>query len=462
MKPTVIGLLPLYIELYDKILPERRAALETFQARVVAELQRRGLTVETATPCRLEAEFRAAVQGFETCGATALVTLHLAYSPSLESAAVLAATRLPIIVLDTTPTFDFGPTQTPDAIMGNHGIHGVQDMCNLLLRNGKDFSIEAGHWQHSDVLDRVAGRVRALAMASAFRNTRTGILGTPFKGMGDFMVPPALLRQLTGHAPRNLTPARIRTLIGTVTDAEIEAEIRANIKRFRARGIDRDIHHKTARTSLVIRRWLENERIDAFSVNFLNVVRSGGLPVMPFLEISQAMARGIGYAGEGDLLTAALTATLMRFYPATTFTEMFCPDWKGNRIFLSHMGEVNPDLLAGGGRLLVKPFPYTDADDPVVAVGCLQAGPAVFVNLAPLPENRFRLILAPVAMCAGGPSDKFRDTVHGWMRPDLPVADFLAEYSLAGGTHHAALVYGHVAESLQLFGQALGWETVVL
>lgn len=57
---------------------------------------------------------------------------------------MLADTRLPIIVCDTTPSYSYGPEQHPDELMYNHGIHGVQDMFNLLVRNGKPFTIEVG------------------------------------------------------------------------------------------------------------------------------------------------------------------------------------------------------------------------------------------------------------------------------------------------------------------------------
>lgn len=58
--------------------------------------------------------------------------------------------------------------------------------------------------------------------------------------------------------------------------------------------------------------------------------------------------------------------------------------------------------------------------------------------------------------------DRMRDSVHGWFRPHMPIADFLGEYSSFGGTHHLALVYGDVTEHIARFGRLMGWEVVVL
>lgn len=77
------------------------------------------------------------------------------YSPSLQSIDALCRLHVPIIVLDTTETVSFDSMTDPVEIMYNHGIHGVQDMCNLLLRRGKKFFIEAGHFEQSDVIARV-------------------------------------------------------------------------------------------------------------------------------------------------------------------------------------------------------------------------------------------------------------------------------------------------------------------
>ena len=142
MKKPKIGLLPLYIALYDKAAPEMRPAVEGFAREVAGLFEKQGLDVIASPVCTVEPEFKAAVASFEEGGADAIVTLHLAYSPSLESAAVLAATKLPILILNTTPTLSFVPTiEAGDGISYNHGIHGVQDMANLLIRGGKRFRI---------------------------------------------------------------------------------------------------------------------------------------------------------------------------------------------------------------------------------------------------------------------------------------------------------------------------------
>jgi len=468
MKKTKIGLLPLYLELYDRLLPGSRADMQAFYNTVADGLRRQGLEVVTAPICRLAPEFRSAIATFEKSGVDAIVTLHLAYSPSFESAAALVTTRLPLIVLDTTPDYEFGPRQAPDRIMFNHGIHGVQDMCNLLLRNAKPFVIEAGHWRKSDVLKRVARRMVSARMASAMGHARVGRIGEPFQGMGDFAVPATVLKRALGVATVAETGGTIKKLLAAIRPAEIQAEMAADRKRFAVTKLSAEVHRRSVHVGLAVRRWMEVERLTAFTVNFMAVNRKSGMPTVPFLEAGKAMARGFGYAGEGDVLTAALTGALMASFPETTFTEMFCPDWKGNTVFLSHMGEVNVNLLAGRARLEEMDYKFSDAGNPVRALGCLRGGPAVLVNLAPLPGGRFRLIITSVTMQAVCGRDRMKDSIHGWFRPSMPVAtatpvaEFLAAYSRAGGTHHAALVYGHAVTEIVGFGAFMGWETALI
>jgi len=456
------ALLPLYLELYDLVEPQSRARCEAFLLTITLELEKRGLEIIRLPVCRLESEFDKAIQLSEESRVDAIITLHLAYSPSLESARALAGTCLPLIVLDTTPAFNFGPTQSMDEVMFNHGIHGVQDMCNLLRRNGKGFFIEAGHWQKSDVLDRVVARVSGATLASRMRKARVGSVGGPFKGMGDFAVSPASLQADIGAQTViydfNEGHARIRA----VEEASIDEEMGRLDAYCETAGLSPEVFRESIRTGLALREWIRSQGLTAFTVNFLATDKQPGLPRMPFLEAGLAMARGIGYAGEGDALTAALVGALLSVFPETTFTEMFCPDWEHNAILLSHMGEMNLSLMDAPPRLVEENFTYTSAGNPVLACGRLKAGAAWIVNLAPAGTGTYDLILAHVTVRGVQGEDKMANSVHGWFEPKLPVAEFLQAYSLSGGTHHIAITYSNAHRELETFGKLMGWNVKLI
>ena len=193
-----VGLLPLYLKLYDDILPERRSEFDGFVEAIGAAFESRGMTVETAPICCVTDEFDAAIQQCEAVGVDCLVTLHLAYSPSLESIDAMCRTDLPIVILDTTMDAAFGVDVSADRIMYNHGIHGVMDFASMLRRRGRAFEIVAGHYGDASTLDRATDLVRAGVASRSMRDSRVLRVGQAFAGMGDFAVAQQVLAERFG------------------------------------------------------------------------------------------------------------------------------------------------------------------------------------------------------------------------------------------------------------------------
>lgn len=443
-----IGFLPLYIALYDQVCPAIRPEMQAIADNTAQRLNQKGFQVVQAPICRVEEEFRAAVELFKKEKAFCIVTLHLAYSPSLESAKILAESGLEIVMLDTTPDFCFGFDDTKRT-MYNHGIHGVQDLANLLCRQKKRFYIEAGHMDESDVLDRLGARLKGLYAAEVMRHARVGSVGGRFAGMGDFCFDRKdLPMEIISYTPQS------------VTEEEIDQEAALDQDRFIHGNYDQDLYRKTLADSLKIRKWVQSEKLDAFTICFPGINRPEW-NVVPFLEASKSMEKGIGYAGEGDCLTAAYCAAVMKIFPETTFSEMFCPDWKGNRIFVSHMGEVNLALCAQKPLLLETPYAFSDTENLIKGTCCLKSGKAVLSNLAPGPDGKFILSCASVEM--SGPDGPSSDRITGWFTPQgLSVGDFLTAYSMQGGTHHLVISYGTDLISLETFASAMQWDFRVI
>ncbi|MEM3466563.1 MAG: hypothetical protein QW566_08850, partial [Candidatus Jordarchaeales archaeon] len=280
MSKALIGVLPFYLELYDLRLPEVRPRVEKFAHQIASEVASRGFDVFLAPVCRLKEEFGNAVDRFDGEGVDAILTLHLAYSPSLESAEILGRTRTPIVVLDTSPSFAFGPDQDAGQIMFNHGIHGVQDLCNMLVRLGKPFLIEAGHWERSDVLDRIAGDLRQAAMASAMAKAKVGLIGEPFKGMGDFHVPADELKQAIGIEVLKVAVEKVAEFLDQVSEDEIEREMCEDSSHFELVDLQPELHRSTAQACLALRKWLSNNGASSLSMNVRSFSKAADQPTV--------------------------------------------------------------------------------------------------------------------------------------------------------------------------------------
>lgn len=458
MSKPKIGLLALYLKLYDDTQGWLRADIEAFQSQVETTLGR-DMEVVHYPVCRLGDEIQAALAAFEAAGVDAVVTLHLAYSPSLEACGPLGKTTLPILVLDTTPDYAFDAQGGAGRVMQNHGIHGVQDLCSVLRRIQVPYQVFAGHLEHSDVAARLHRAAVGAMMSRRMRNSRIGRVGDSFTGMGDFFVEEEALQALgITTVPFHFESGRCR--LNEVDADAIDTEWKADSARFQVEALGGEAYRASAQVGLALRRWVEEEKLDGLTVNFLATDHNPALPVMPFLEMCKCMERGTGYAGEGDVLNAAFVAALMRGFPKTTFSEMFCPNWRDGSVFCSHMGEFNPAVADTPLLLTEMDFSYTSAGNPAALYGCLAGhGNAGFVNLNPLAGGRYVLIAAPGSMLSvpEAPAE-MKHTVRGWFAPQVPLAHFLERYSRLGGGHHGAILYEFDPAALASFAHCMGWD----
>ena len=460
MRKIRVGYLPFYIKLYDDNGQDRTPLIE-YMDQLIAMLKEKGLEVIPAEEvCRVKEEFDRAVDRFNELDVDAVVTQHLAYSPSLESIGALLKLKAPIVVFDTTPDYQLlAVADHKNCIDNDHGIHGVQDMCCMLQKNNRPYTICAGHAFHSDVADRVVGACRAAAACKTFHTARIGSVGGSFVGMGDFLIDDARYREEIGPTVSYMTPDVTAKYLAKVTDAEVEAEMASDVASCRTEITNEDDFRAATRSGLAVRKWMEEENLNCCTVNFLTL-DTCGLPKMPFVECCKILDRGLGYAGEGDVLTAGLVGALASVYPGTTFTEMFCPDWEKDVLLLSHMGESNPRLAQWKPLIASMRFRYNSCGDTVGMYNCYKPGKVVYVNLAPM-DGHYHLIISQGEMLDAGLIDGayWRNT-QGWFKPCKALPEFLEDYSYAGGTHHSAMIYDADIAEIRAFGKMMGFEVI--
>ena len=447
-----VGLLPLILKLYDETLPELREKQRELVSGVQDALSRFA-TVQCAEIANCEDGVRAAAQRFDADGCDAIVVLFTAYAPSLIARDALADSPLPIVIFNTQVAQKLDRDELSDAMLRNHGMHGVQDLANVMLRKGRPPHIVTGHFTDERALSELEDLLRACAVRRYLRGAAVGVMGTSFEGMGDFQFDPDRLSDVFGTRVEQIDQAKVAKLAENAPPADLPAA--AGEMEVDDALSDEELAASEALSAAVLRT-LDEGGYCAWSMNFLDVGRDGILKTVPFLAAARSMVEGYGYAGEGDALSAMCVFIAAQLAPPATFTEMFSMDPATGSVLMSHMGEANYALAGGPVRLACKEFRFGDVVAPATPVFALKAGEATLINLIEGPEG-FRFIAADCTMQAWRVNPKL-DAPQGFMRPDRPLEEFLTAYSELGGSHHLALTYGRNAGKVARLAALCGVE----
>lgn len=447
-----VGILALSLELYEQLAPGVRESREEWLRRgVLPALGTRAEVLFPGAVYRAEA-IEQLVGDYERAGVEALLVICLTYAPSQVSLGALRRTRLPIVIWNTQELLAVDQQFDSGLMIGNHGVHGTQDLANVLLRSRVPFAYVTSHAADPGGLTELEHFFRAAAAAARLRRLRLGLLGYPFPGMGDFAVDTTHLAASLGPTWMPLTVEDYVERSAAAPDAEVQS-LRETYRREYAVAkdvADADLDD-AARAEWALRAMIGARGLGGFSYQFMAFGEDSRTQTVPFVAASRLMAEGIGFAGEGDLVGAVNTWLLAQLAGPASFSEIFTIDFAGGGLLLSHMGEANVAMARDGRRvpLVARPKPITRTRGRQLAlVTSFAPGPATLCALALGPGARWRLIAGRVTIEDFGPLEALA-VPHSKIRVGGDVRDWLTAYAQAGGPHHHAICFGDARPRLK-------------
>lgn len=453
-----VGLLALTLELYEQLVPGLRGQRERWLREAVLPALAPIAEVDfTCTACRRE-EVERIVLDCESRGCDALLVVCLSYSPSQITLPVLVRARLPIAIWNTQELRAVDTSFDTDKMLHNHGVHGTQDLANVLIRADVPFHYVTSHLDDPAGLAELSDWFAAAAAVSALRRLRLGLIGYPFPGMGDFAVDTT---QMVATLGCSWQPISVEQYNRSAAEAPGQS-VRQTVAEYRgsyavaADLTDADLE-ATARAELSLRSIVTKHQLQGLSYQFMAFGEDDRTETLPFVAASRMMAEGLGFAGEGDLVGTAGTWLLNRLCSPASFSEIFTIDFQGNSLFLSHMGEANV-AMARRDRpvpLCARPTPITRTRARQLAlVTSFAPGEATLCALTLAPESRWRLIASRVEIEDFGPLPL--PVPHSKIRTPIDVRPWLTKYAQAGGPHHHAISFGDARPRLRMAAELLG------
>jgi L-arabinose isomerase len=454
-----IGVIGIMQELYDDMLP----GITERQGRYLAELAGSlGDHAETVVepPARNRADIERVMREFEYQGVDGVLIVMLTYGPGQRVANAIGATRLPLCLANVQPEGEVTAAWDMADMTYNQGVHGAQDTANALVRAGATFDVVTEDWRSEAFRERVGRWARAASAVTAWRGLKVAQVGYPMDDMGDTRFDEGALLRTLGPSVTYIAPGQLFRATEAVGAEAVAELIAAEDEQFeidpRLSQQEREDH---VRMQLALEALLEERGSWAYSTHFDAIGDDGRFARLPFAAASSLMAKGYGFAGEGDMLTAALVRAGHVLIGDAHFTEMYAMDFPTDSVLMSHMGEGNWKIARSDKpvKLIKRPIEIGGLDDPPTFLFEYQPGPATLATLVALGGDAFRLIV-----CEGenldGPDLPGLEMPWGRFKPDVGVRACLDAWLRLGGPHHQDMNLGRHADAWRAFCEQAGVE----
>jgi L-arabinose isomerase len=456
-----IGILGIMQDLYDDMIPGIARRQEGYAAELAAHLSEVAeFTPSKAIKYREDAE--RAMREFEDAGLDGVLVVMLTYGPAMRVARLLAGSRLPVCLANIQPEPAVTPAWDMADMTYNQGVHGAQDTANAMVRAGRRFAVLTDDWKSARFRDDVARWARAAAAVTAWKRLKVAIFGYPMNEMGDIRVDENALVRTLGPEVISVAQGDLWRGMQAVSDTAVAEVIDFENATFeidpRLSAAERTDH---ARMQVAIETILNERGFGAYTAHFDAIGEDGRFARLPLAAASTLMAKGYGYAAEGDVLTACMVAAGHVLIGDAHFTEMYAMDFPSGSILQSHMGEGNWKIARKDRpvRLIKRPLGIGRLGDPPTFLFQYQPGPATLATLASLEGDRFRMVVAEGENLDSQELPAL-EMPYGQFRPASGLRACLNGWLAAGGPHHEVMNLGHHAADWKAFCQLAGIEFV--
>lgn len=461
-KKAKVGLLGLFLELYEDAFPDLKLSVNTFAEELV-EVMADFAEVNFPGVVSTRIQVNEALTRFENNNVDLLLVVLLTYTDSLVALPGLCATKLPILIFNTQKLTTVTSKTSFMEIIENHGLPGVQDLTSVLIRAGKSFSMLTGHYKEPATVDSLREWCNAARVAAFLREARVGIMGYRSEMMGDTSIDPTALITQTGVEITQVSMRLVAERAHSAPKKEIISQMTADRETFEVDPKVTEVEHEAgARLEWALRSICEEQKLCAIAPHFGAILDDGRIKGLPFLASCKLLGDGIGVSEEGDAVGAIAVAMMACLAGAANFTEVFTLDFENDAIFMNHMSQGNWKMARRDQpvKLIQADFPKTDPTT-VNMTFALEPGVVTLINLTTSTNGRLKIIVVegevvdfPVLEDYHTPNFKFR--------PAMPSCEFLTQYSLAGGSHHVALSYGRYAATIEKIGMLTGIDCEIL
>jgi L-arabinose isomerase len=352
----------------------------------------------------------------------------------------------------------------------NQSAHGDREFGFIMSRMRCNRKVVVGFWQDPETIQRISTWSRAAAGWHDWQNAKFVRLGDNMRQVAVTEGDKVEAQIKFGYSVNTHGVGDLAKTINEISDSSIDVLCREYEEKYKVADPLRKGKEKhsslreAARIELGLQAFLENGNFKGFTDTFEDL---HGLVQLPGIAAQRLMARGYGFAAEGDWKTAALVRAMKVMASGLNGGNSFMEDYTyhfdpaDSLVLGAHMLEICESIADGKPSCEIHPLGIGGKADPVRLVFNSKACAAINASMVDM-GNRFRILVNEVEAVA--PKHDL---------PKLPVARVLwkpypdmktgcAAWILAGGAHHTCYSQNLTSEYLEDFAGMAAIEFVLI
>jgi L-arabinose isomerase len=350
----------------------------------------------------------------------------------------------------------------------NQSAHGDREFGFIMSRMRLKRKVVVGHWQDPIVINKINIWTRAAAGWNDWQ-------GAKFVRFGDNMRYVAVTEGdkveaeiKLGYSVNTHGIGDLVEVIKSISEADVDALTEEYFGTYNVmeslgkNGEQYQSLREAAKIELGLLKFLKDGNFKGFTDTFEDL---HGMVQLPGIAAQRLMAKGYGFAGEGDWKTAALVRAMKVMGTGLKGGNSFMEDYTyhfdpNNPMVLgAHMLEICESIASEKPSCEIHPLGIGGKSDPVRLVFNAAEGPAINASMIDM-GNRFRLLINEVIAVNPHQNLPKLPVARVFWKPLPNMHDGCAAWILAGGAHHTCYSQNLNAEHLEDFAEMAGIEYV--
>ena len=347
----------------------------------------------------------------------------------------------------------------------NQSAHGDREFGYITARMNINRSVIVGHWQSPLFQKRMSKWMRAAVAATAGKSLNIVRFGD---NMRDVAVTCGDKVEAYIKLGWNIPYFGIGDLVEIMKDVS-EAEIDNLMEEYQrdyviAEPTKYNLEHirEQAKIEIALEKFLIENNAEAFCTNFQDL---HGMKQLPGLACQHLMAKGYGFAGEGDWKTAAMVRTLKLMGEdldgGCTFLEDYTYNLEEDNMFnlSAHMLEICPSVAKNKPTIEVHPLGIGDKEDPARLVFNSKTAAGISVSIVDL-GTRMRIVSNKAQVIEAEKEFKKLPVARILLKPEPNFITSSECWILSGAGHHNSFSTQIDEETLEYYSEIVNIELI--